>query len=200
MANITQFIENESYRRDILKQVAIKLDKIEKKNSKEEDVFKKDPIVKIYKKFKPNDDSEDLYGERCGDDFGIEEIHRYEEDIVEALKIFGKKYPHEINKPITKIYFSSIIKDDEIQMGNTYPKMWLYIINVKMLIDNSVLDYHNISHNLSHDDTYFENEQYILAYDNELLCNCSEDEFFEDRNKQRNKYAAFDTSEQSESD
>ena len=156
MANIVKFIENEDYRRLIMSQA---------KNNK---------VVELRSNYKPKKvDSEDDYTDRYGDDFEVGEIFRYESYIVQSLKILTDKVT--INNPkITHIYFNSIIKNFDMSMGTKYASGWLYLMNIRMLIDGKILDYHNLSHSICN---HYKNEQHILAFDDELLCDLPDEEF-----------------------
>jgi len=178
MANINNFITDETYRRDILKKVVYQRRTIDNANAKKE--FLKDSgVIKISDiiglKIK-NSESDDEFEDRYGDDFEVDQLHYYEDNMIATLKNLIKTNDKYSNMDIIEIYFNCVTKKDfDVKIGGKYSSGWLYVINIKMLIDGKILDYNHISHNM---DKYYDYENHILAFDNVLLYNGSDKNFY----------------------
>lgn len=171
MANTSIFIINESYRRQVLKYVELK--KRSKPGKKVVEINDLSEMSTNELNSDDEDEFEDEFEGRSGDDFEINELHRYETNMVTILKylIDKKKYT---NANITHISFGCTKKDFDMKIHNKFSDEWLYVINIKMIINDELLDYHYVSQSM---DTYYRNEQHILAMDKELLFNLQGDEF-----------------------
>lgn len=188
MAHIGKFIEDKSYRRDILSRIELKMRYITNKNENSGMVSDfLDPVVKINDIIGDNlsdsvseDDlsdsvSEDEFEDRDGDDFEIDQLHRYETNIINILKYLVNKNNKYTNMKITHLHFVCTKKDFDVKIGNKYVSEWLYVINIKMLIDKKLVDYHSISHHIS---KYYKNAQHILAVDDKILFDVQDDAFY----------------------
>jgi hypothetical protein len=107
--------------------------------------------------------------------YDVDQLHRYEKNIVIILKILMKKYDDIKDVEFTEFYFGCKIKDFGMKFGNKYNKDWIYLINIKMLINEKILDYH---YQLHHINDYYCNKQHIIAYDNEFIGSLSDEDFF----------------------
>ena len=191
MADITQFIMDSEYRRLVLKFIDLKINNTIKKH--EEDISYDTSNIRIdlkkLKKFKPNEiDSEDEYEDKWGDDFEVDQIHRYEDNMVIILKYLLDDNSKIQNKKITHIIFrdniynfNSSIKKNNFEKEQIYSKKWvysegwIYSISILMLIDDKLLDYHYLSQSIG---THYKKYQHILAYDGKLLFDLVEKEFY----------------------
>lgn len=194
MATINDFITNEKYRREILKQIVLKTRSICKKKRKDyffrenQIVIEMDKIIPKMFHSKNNNESDDDFSGREGDDFDIGEIHRYQTNMSIILKLLINKDDKYQNMKITHFHITCTKTDPDIKLGEKYSSGWLYVVNIKMLIDNKILDYHYISH---HVDKYYKNEQHIIAFNDELLYNIQDNEFFSNEDSGSNSDSDF---------
>ena len=180
MANIALFVKDDTYRRKVLKYIDLEINK--KISNKHNKVFFNDSNIVIdlknFHKFKPDEvDSEDEYEDKYDDDFEIEQLHRYESNLVTILNYLLQHHQTisknskcnftQINFKCNKYDFSSAVK-------NKYSEGWIYSVFILLLIDDKLLDYYYISQSVG---DHYQNKQHILAYDNELLFKLSENEF-----------------------
>ena len=186
MADIIRFITDSEYRRLVLKFVDLEINNTIKKHKNASNIV---IDLKKLKKFKPNEiDSEDEYEDRWGDDFEVDQIHRYEDDMVIILKYLLDGNSKIQNKKITHIIFRDNIYNfnSSIKKNNSekepidhkkwaYSEGWIYSISILMLIDDKLLDYHYLSQSIG---KHYKKYQHILAYDEKLLFDLVEKEFY----------------------
>lgn len=174
MASINSFIIDKLYRRNVLRYIDEEINKKIKKGKKDT-LFSDEDIVidmKNFSKYKPKPiDSEDEYEDRYSDDFEVDQLHRYEQNVVGILKFISSNTNCET---FSHFNFKSNIYNFDTTMGKHSSDGWLYSISILLLInEDKLVDYHYLSHSVG---PYTE-KKHILIYGKKLLFNMTEDEF-----------------------
>ncbi len=179
MANINSFINDVNYRHNVLNKIELFRESINDFNSKNYTINHINDSVRLHDvllnndintELENNDNSTKFY---CSNDYDFDQLHKYEKNIQTVLKIFLNDYICSESN-IDEFYFRADVKDMGMKFGTVYTKEWIHLINIKMLINDKVLDYRYIWHQIG---DFYNDKRHVIAYNSILLYNLSHDLF-----------------------
>jgi hypothetical protein len=168
-ASVKKFISNYKYRRQILEQIAKKIAKLEDTET-----------VTVHSRQAKEWNEDEQYKDRIGDDFEVDEIHRYEHDLVNAFKVLCRLLPDTMNEKarFTRLKFDTVIGNFDAESGGVYGGGWFYFINFWIVINEKMFSYHRKDCHLDHgqrNGEVYNEKKHIIAYDGTYLCSVNED-------------------------